>query len=87
MLSTSGVAPQAGSVASAGDDGRICVMHRLPGPMRPEKDPQIDVRVLEVHGSSYVRALAWCDGTVLSGGWDGEIAGSQLTDEIDMHDA
>ncbi len=68
---------QAGSVASAGDDGRICVMHRLPGATSPEKTPKIDVRVLEVHGGSYVRALAWSNDVVISGGWDGDLVGSQ----------
>ena len=78
-LRTRDAALQAGSVASVGDDGRICIMRRLPGPTSPVKNPQIDVRALEVHGGSYVRALAWSNNMVLSGGWDGAIVCSQLS--------
>ena len=73
-------------MASSGDDGRVCVMQRLPGPTSPVKDPQIDVRVLEVHGGSYVRALAWSNDVVLSGGWDGDIVCSQLNADLRMVD-
>ena len=71
---------QAGIVASAGDDGRVCVMQRPPGSGSYDRNPEIDVRVLDSHSASYVRGLAWSNNLLHSGGWDKEIVVSQLTD-------
>jgi hypothetical protein len=61
-------------------------MQRLPGSGYADNEPQVDVRVLQLHSASYVRALAWSDNLLFSGGWDREVVVSQLT-EGSMQDA
>ena len=72
-------------LATAGDDGRICVLTERPqGAAAPQKSQQqpaaFDEAFLFPHAQAYIRGLAWStEGSVLySGGWDGTIAASNV---------